>query len=202
MLRPTVSRLVCLGVKRSSGTSDQILITVRSWWVCWCGVSPLTRGRVCRLQLLLVFASLFILRFEYRRNRDHILLSQTRCSPTWRVRYPYQKQGGPVILPCTGFPFRHLLRLAWLLWRYSNQNQRQSRSYVTTDDQSVSLSWNKAPIWGLRPDLYYCQIFLGGGGLVGGGALSNERTGLSFARVTVSSNKSVVNMYNLHFTCY
>jgi hypothetical protein len=31
-------------------------------------------------------------------------------------------------------------------------------SYVTTDGQSASLSWNKAPIWGLRPDLYYCQI--------------------------------------------
>jgi hypothetical protein len=29
------------------------------------------------------------------------------------------------------------------------------------------------------------------------GALSDERTGLSFARVTVS-NKSVVSMYNLH----
>jgi hypothetical protein len=33
------------------------------------------------------------------------------------------------------------------------------------------------------------------------GALSDERTGLSFATVTVSSNKSVVSMYNLHFTC-
>jgi hypothetical protein len=28
-------------------------------------------------------------------------------------------------------------------------------SYVTTDGQSASLSWSKAPIWGLRPDLYY-----------------------------------------------
>jgi hypothetical protein len=28
-------------------------------------------------------------------------------------------------------------------------------SYVTTDGQPASLSWNKAPIWGLRPDLYY-----------------------------------------------
>jgi hypothetical protein len=27
--------------------------------------------------------------------------------------------------------------------------------YVTTDGQSASLSWYKAPIWGLRPDLYY-----------------------------------------------
>jgi hypothetical protein len=34
----------------------------------------------------------------------------------------------------------------------------QSQSYVTTVGQSASLSWNKAPIWGLRPDLYYCQL--------------------------------------------
>jgi hypothetical protein len=27
--------------------------------------------------------------------------------------------------------------------------------YVTTDGQPASLSWNKAPIWGLRPDFYY-----------------------------------------------
>jgi hypothetical protein len=33
----------------------------------------------------------------------------------------------------------------------------ESESYVTTDGQSASLSWNKAPIWGLRPDLYYYQ---------------------------------------------
>jgi hypothetical protein len=33
------------------------------------------------------------------------------------------------------------------------------------------------------------------------GVLSDERTGLSFARVTVRSSKSFVSMYNLHFTC-
>jgi hypothetical protein len=36
-----------------------------------------------------------------------------------------------------------------------------SQSYVTTDGQSASLSWNKAPIWGLRPDFYYCQTVAG-----------------------------------------
>jgi hypothetical protein len=50
-------------------------------------------------------------------------------------------------------------------------------SYVTTDNQSASLSWNKAPIWGLRPDFYYCQTVAG---LVTWGALSEEKTGLSF----------------------
>jgi hypothetical protein len=37
----------------------------------------------------------------------------------------------------------------------------QLQSHVTTDDQSASLSWNKAPIWGLRPDFHYCQTIAG-----------------------------------------
>jgi hypothetical protein len=32
-----------------------------------------------------------------------------------------------------------------------------SQSYITTDGQSASLSLNKAPLWGLRHDFYYCQ---------------------------------------------
>jgi hypothetical protein len=39
-----------------------------------------------------------------------------------------------------------------------SESESESESYVTTDGQSVSLSWNKAPIWGLRPDFYYCQL--------------------------------------------
>jgi hypothetical protein len=70
---------------------------------------------------------------------------------------------------------------------------------VTTDGQSASLSWYKAPTWSLRPDLYFSQTVAG---LLMWGAVPDERTGLSFAKVTVSSNKSVVSMYNLHFTCY
>jgi hypothetical protein len=62
-----------------------------------------------------------------------------------------------------------------------------------------SLSWNKAPVWGLRPDIYYCLTVAG---LLMWGAISDEITDLSFATVTVSSSKSVVSMYNLHFTCY
>jgi hypothetical protein len=30
-------------------------------------------------------------------------------------------------------------------------------SCAKTDGQSASLSWNKAPIWDLQPDFYYCQ---------------------------------------------
>jgi hypothetical protein len=53
----------------------------------------------------------------------------------------------------------------------------ESESYVTTKGQLVSLSWNQAPVWGLRPDFYYRQTVMG---LLMWGAFSDERTGLSF----------------------
>jgi hypothetical protein len=37
----------------------------------------------------------------------------------------------------------------------------ESESYVTTDGQSANLSWNKAPIWDLRPDINYCLTVVG-----------------------------------------
>jgi hypothetical protein len=80
MLRPTVSRPVCLGIKHPSGAYDQIFSTVRQLRVCCCGVLSLKRGRICRLQLLLVLASAVILGSESRGTRDHILLSPIRVS--------------------------------------------------------------------------------------------------------------------------
>jgi hypothetical protein len=58
-----------------------------------CGHSPyvtssLTRGWVCRLQLLLVLASAVTLRFQSRRTHDHILLSQIRDSPNLEGQVP------------------------------------------------------------------------------------------------------------------
>jgi hypothetical protein len=60
----------------------------------------------------------------------------------------------------------------------------QCESYITTDGQSASLSWNKAPIWGLLPDFYYSQTVAG---LLMWGALSDERTGLSFTVAAFTS---------------
>jgi hypothetical protein len=92
---------------------------------------------------------------------------------------------------CEGFLLFRLhsgtSELKKFLWTHSSSlrltrncpelNLLESESYVTTDGQPASLSWNKAPIWGLRPDLCYSQTVPG---LFMWGSLSDERTGLSF----------------------
>jgi hypothetical protein len=46
------------------------------------------RGRVCRLQLLLVLTSAVILRSESHRTYNHMLLSQIRDSPNLKSQVP------------------------------------------------------------------------------------------------------------------
>jgi hypothetical protein len=82
-----------------------------------------------------------------------------------------------VRLRCTLFNTLHSCFSVAYTQVSSTNEQSQSQSYVTTDGQSASLSWYQAPIWGLRPDFYYCQRVAG---LLTWGVLSNERTGLSF----------------------
>jgi hypothetical protein len=65
--------------------------------------------------------------------------------PTWRARLPYlypQEQGGPVIPPGTGFPFRRLLRLAGLRWRYSNPPPRGAALNQFGRSSDVASEWN------------------------------------------------------------
>jgi hypothetical protein len=81
----------------------------------------------------------------------------------------------------------------WIYWcsltitLNSDFSESESESHVTTDGQPASLSWNKAPIWGLRPDLDYCLTVAG---LLVWGALSDERMGLPFAFATGPRQRS------------
>jgi hypothetical protein len=72
-----------------------------------------------------------------------------------------------------------------LLWMnlWLNWIESESESYVKTDGQSAGLSWYNAPIRGLWPDFFLrleYGIRLTVTFLIPWGALSDERTGLSF----------------------
>jgi hypothetical protein len=130
MLRPTVSRPVCLGVKYPSGSYDQIFITVRQLRVCWCGALSLSDERSAQsfsspgpVVLAIIF---YCLKFE---------------TSLFVASYDSQGHGGGI---------RPRLHTG-----YASRIKSESESFVMTDGQSASLSWYKAPIRGLRPDFFF-----------------------------------------------
>jgi hypothetical protein len=123
-----------------------------------------------------------------------------------RIYIP-QEQGGPVLPPGIGFPFRRLLRLAGLWWRYLNPPSRgvnfllaqeiksESESESHCDWQSVSLSiLVSSPVWGSWPDISYCLtvnvLSLGGRPL--------WREDGSVVCKSVCSIRCIVSMYNFY----
>jgi hypothetical protein len=64
MLRPTVSRPVCLGIKHPSEAYDQIFVTSRHLRVCSCGALSLTRGQVCHFSPVGLVTIFYCLSFE------------------------------------------------------------------------------------------------------------------------------------------
>jgi hypothetical protein len=122
---------------------------VRQLRVSYFVALSLRKGWVCDLLLLLGLASSVHPESKYRGTQDHILYFQLLRLPepggTGLRIYIAQGHGGPVIPLGTGFPFRLLLRLAGLRWKYSYlpphglyPRQSQSQSHVTTDGRSVS----------------------------------------------------------------
>jgi hypothetical protein len=118
MLRSTISRPVYLGIKHPSGLTSRFLLLLDSCVFFFCGALSLTRGRVCRLQLLPPLASAVIHGSEAHWTRDHILLSRIR-----------------------DFPFRRLLRLAGLRWRYSTQPPHGKINWIHEWTLFYKLGW-------------------------------------------------------------
>jgi hypothetical protein len=86
--------------------------------------SSLMRGWVCRLQLLLVLASAVIPGPSPAGLMTLLYCLKFETPLTWKIRSPYLYPLGtrwPNYTPGTRFPFRCLLLLAGLRWRYSNR---------------------------------------------------------------------------------
>jgi hypothetical protein len=84
MLRPMVTRLVCLGVRHTSGAHNQIII-VRQLRISWCWAPSVTRGLFCSWQLLLVLVSVT----AWLQIKINFMLWPTGSRPVYLgVRHP------------------------------------------------------------------------------------------------------------------
>jgi hypothetical protein len=94
-LRPTVIRLVSLGVRRPSGTCDQFYfhheIFFRQMLFCNFVAPSLTKERVCNLlvQLFRGLARTVTLGSEAPQNSRPYFTVSSETPPAWRARFPY-----------------------------------------------------------------------------------------------------------------
>jgi hypothetical protein len=84
--------------------------------------------------------------------RTHLHTLKGQSAMHWRInsRWTEYKTPPPTVHPLIAFVI--VAAHAWT---------GRVESYGTTDGESASLSWNKAPIWGLWPDFYYCRTVAG-----------------------------------------
>jgi hypothetical protein len=144
------------------------------FWVGWLDLLP----PYLQLQSMSAKNSLYsLLEYECLLFYCDSLGSNLRIGQFFSFRCPLVNTPQPNQLSCTAFWI--LLRLNY---KQTLESESESEPYVTTDGQSASLSWDTTPIWGLRPDFYYCQTVVG---LLVWGVLSDERTGLSFTIAAV-----------------
>jgi hypothetical protein len=143
MLRPTVSRPVYLVDKHPSGAYDQISVTVRQLRVCWCGALSLTRERVCHLQLLLVFASAVILRFETPQSTKRV----------WVLCYDRRSVGQTVLEYSTHQGLTTSQSVAGLLMCGALSDERAGLSFTTAAGTHQRIHSLVRVPWDLRPYL-------------------------------------------------
>jgi hypothetical protein len=130
---------------------------------------------------------------SHTKSSGHSLIPFTlRRSTPWTPIYDFLNSDS--VLEKSLFDTFHLLLTAQYTGNIPTSSQVKSSQVALrlTVSQSVSL------IWGSWPDIYYCLTVTV---LLLCCALSDERTSLSFVRVTVSSNKSFVIMWRV-FTFY
>jgi hypothetical protein len=127
---------IYLGVKPPSGSKDQVFIAVRQLRGCWCEAPPLTRGRVCHLQLLLALSSSVILRSSPETLMNIFYCLRLETPPTLKSRALY------LYPPGTGWPsytLRHgarfdaVHRLGFIEILYSVQSYWNQWSVCATE---------------------------------------------------------------------